>query len=346
MEIPELSAQSVPAGDWPALSGRFRDLTFEQSLSYAQAAARRIGADLQFLRIDRDGIPVAAAAVRTKRVPGLRRGIAWIASGPLLLPTDGPVPDDDLCHEVLHALRHRLVVRDGHTLRLRFPGVAFHEPERMDAIAARAGFGPAPRIAPYRSFAVDLSLDEEGLMAALKGKWRTDLRFALKSGLTLDRGQSADLAARFLRLFEEVQAAKGFRTDITPEFHFALRGGDLRHDILIATKDGADIAGIVTGSCGGNAVYLFGATSDAGRRLRAGYFLTWQGIALARARGLAWYDLGGVDFDANPSVARFKERMNGRPVLAAGPYEARPAGVLPLLVDKVETLRAKMKARR
>ncbi|MDQ2089671.1 peptidoglycan bridge formation glycyltransferase FemA/FemB family protein [Marimonas arenosa] len=338
--------QIVAEKVWPDLSGRFRDLTYEQSLTYAQAAARRIGAELQLLRVECDGELVAAAAVRIKRVPGLRRGIAWIASGPLTMPVAGVVPNDDRYRDILRALRDHLVTRDGHVLRLRFPGIAFHEAERMDAIAAKAGFDPAPRVAPYRSFAMDLSLDEESLMTALKGKWRTDLRYAQKSGLGLDSGLTPDLEERFLALFEEVQKTKEFRPDITPEFHFALQGDDLRHDILIATKDGTDIAGIVTGSCARTAVYLYGATSDIGRRLRAGYFLTWQGIALARARGLAWYDLGGVDFEENPSVARFKERMNGRPILAAGPYEARPAGVFPYLVDKLETLREKIKARR
>lgn len=338
--------QTVSAEDWPALSNRFRDLTYEQSLTYSQAAAKRIGAEVRFLRIERGGVLVAAAAVRIKKVPGLRRGIAWIASGPLIIPYDGPVPDEALYFDVLHILYKDLVVREGHILRLRFPGIAFHEPEQIAVIAARAGFGPAPHVAAYRSFAIDLSLDEGDLMKMLNGKWRTDLRYAFKSELTLESGYSFNLIERFLTLFEKVQEIKRFRPVISPEFHFSLQGNDFCRDILIATKDEVDVAGIVIGSCGQSAIYLFGATSEAGRRLRAGYFLTWQGINLARSRGLAWYDLGGVDFEANPSVARFKERMNGRQILAAGPYEARPVGIFPHIVCGLEALRAKMKARR
>jgi lipid II:glycine glycyltransferase (peptidoglycan interpeptide bridge formation enzyme) len=111
------------------------------------------------------------------------------------------------------------------------------------------------------------------------------------------------------------------------------------------TKDGRDLAGIVIGTTGQTAIYLFGATADAGRGLRAGYFLTWQGICLSQDRGLNWYDLGGVDFDANPDVARFKDRMNGVKIEAAGPFEARPKGLVWLLVAGLETMRAKLRKR-
>lgn len=345
MNISLSLTQNIPAEGWSALSNQFSDLTYEQSLTYSQAAAKRIGAEVLFLRIERGGALVAAAAVRIKKVPGVRRGIAWIASGPLIMPYEGPLPDEALYFDVLSTLHEELVVRKGHILRLRFPGIAFQEPEKISVIAARAGFVPAPHVAMYQSFAIDLRLDEGDLMKTLNGKWRTDLRYALKSELTLESGYSPNLMERFLVLFREVQEIKGFCPDISPEFHFALQGSDFRRDILIATKDGVDIAGIVTGSCGQSAIYLFGATSEAGRRLRAGYFLTWQAINLARSRGLVWYDLGGVDFKANPSVARFKERMNGRRIFAAGPYEAQPVGILPYIIRGLETLRAKMKAR-
>ena len=182
-------------------------------------------------------------------------------------------------------------------------------------------------------------------MDRLNGKWRTDLRYALKSGLSLEIGMTPALQARFLVLFRAIQAAKGFAPDITPEFHFALSGPDMSHDILILTKDGQDLAGIVIGTSGGCAVYLFGATAEAGRALRAGYLLTWEGIRLSQQRGLDWYDLGGVDFDENPDVARFKDRMNGLRIEAAGPYEAHAGGPVAHLIKGLEGLRARLRRR-
>ncbi len=335
----------VSNAEWPELAGRFQDFSFEQSLSYSAAAAAQIGGKVRFVLLEQDGTVVAAASVRIKTVPGFRRGIAWIASGPLMLLSGGALPDDDLQLEILNALHRQFVKKEGHILRLRFPALAFHAPDHMAQIAAKAGFMPTSRASAYRSIAIDLGPDEDALMKQLNGKWRTDLRYAFKSGITLEKGNNPDLIARFMVLFEEIQSAKNFRPDITPEFHFALSGPDFKHDILIATKDGQDLGGIVIGTCGKTAVYLFGATSDAGRRLRAGYFLTWSGISISRERGLDWYDLGGVDADANPSVARFKQRMNATSIEAAGPFEARPGGVFPKLVSGLETLRARLKAK-
>jgi lipid II:glycine glycyltransferase (peptidoglycan interpeptide bridge formation enzyme) len=229
-------------------------------------------------------------------------------------------------------------------LRLRLPGTALHDPDTIRTIAAKAGFGPTTRNPAYHSIAIDLHLDAETLMKQFNGKWRTDLRYALKSDLTLEKGNSPDLQARFLTLFRSVQSAKGFAPDITPEFHFGLSGPDYGLDILIATKDGQDLAGIVLGTSGRNAVYLFGATADVGRKLRAGYFLTWEGIALSRQRGHDWYDMGGIDHQANPDVARFKDRMNGT-ILLAEPFEARPPGPIAPLIGALESLRARLKRR-
>jgi lipid II:glycine glycyltransferase (peptidoglycan interpeptide bridge formation enzyme) len=341
-----LSVRGVAEADWPEYAQQFRDLSFEQSLTYGRAAAARIGGKLRCLVLERDGQQIAAAQVRIKTLPGLGRGIAWIASGPLLLPVEGPAPEPAVIAEVFAALRTELVLRQGHILRLRLPGIAFHAQDTIATIAKATGFAPTDRAPVYRSIAIDLSQDQTALMTALNGKWRTDLRYAQKSGLTLETGYSPDMQARFLVLFRDIQAAKGFAPDITPEFHFALSGPDLSYDILIITKDGQDLAGIVIGTSGLCTVYLFGATAEAGRALRAGYMLTWEGIRLAQGRGMHWYDLGGVDFDENPDVARFKDRMNGQTIEAAGPYEAHSGTPLTHLIKALETLRAKLRKRR
>jgi lipid II:glycine glycyltransferase (peptidoglycan interpeptide bridge formation enzyme) len=195
-----LSVRVVPDADWPACAQQFRDLSFEQSLTYGRAATARIGGKMRCLALERDGQLVAAAQVRIKTLPGLGRGIAWIASGPLLLPLDEPAPEPAVIAEVFTALRQELALRQGHILRLRLPGIAFHELEEIAAIAKATGFAPTNRAPVYRSIAIDLAQDQAKLMANLNGKWRTDLRYALKSGLTLETGTGPDMQARFLVL--------------------------------------------------------------------------------------------------------------------------------------------------
>ncbi|WP_377194783.1 lipid II:glycine glycyltransferase FemX [Ruegeria meonggei] len=335
-----LSLRPVAPEDWPHVSGLFDDLTYEQSLTYAQAAAGRIGATAEFVVLcDTQDRPVAAACLRIKRIPVLNRGIAWIAAGPLTCAAGQQEPDPAMIQTILSGLREH-VHASGHILRLRFP-VQASPPE--DAIT-RAGFSPARQADQYRTVLIDPDQEDDNLMRALHGKWRNPLRNALKAGLELETGPIRDLSDRFSRLYEQVRDAKGFQPDIPPDFYYALSGKDFDHDVLIARKDGEDIGAMTIGVSGPNATYLFGATSDAGRRLNAGHYLMWQAMLYCHERGAKCFDLGGIDAEANPSVTRFKLRTGGSDAIASGPYEARPNGFGANLIDLAETLHKKLKS--
>ena len=341
-----LTLQTVAPADWPGISAAFRDLTYEQSLTYAAAAAARIGAEAQFVALmDPSGQPVAAACLRIKRIPGLGRGIAWIAAGPLVQRRGQPDANPGDLREILAALRTH-AQSTGHILRLRFPALAEYDVAALGQLAAKEGFAPTTRAASYHTVIVDCDQDEDTLMRALHGKWRNPLRNALKAGLELEHLPIQEGADRFDMLYREVQAVKGFDPDIPPAFYYALKGADFTHEALIARKDGVDIAGMTIGRAGENAVYLFGATSDAGRRLNAGHYLMWQSILRCRALGVKTLDLGGIDPDANPSVTRFKQRTGGAGTAAAGPFEFRPAGFTSALIGVAEAAHTRMKALR
>lgn len=336
----QLALRSLAPGDWPGISRQFDDLTYEQSLTYAQAAANRIGATTEFVGVyDVHDTPVAAACLRIKKIPVLNRGIAWIAAGPLTYPADGPIPDSETIGAVLSGLR-QYAHSAGHVLRLRFP-VQVSPP--LDAIT-HAGFVPTQRSDPYRTVLINPDQTDDTLMKALHGKWRNPLRNALKAGLELETGPIADLSDRFSKLYEQVRATKGFQPDIPPEFYYQLSGPDFEHDVLIARKDNVDIGAMTIGYTGSNATYLFGATSEAGRRLNAGHYLMWQAMLYCRERGLKCLDLGGIDQAANPSVTRFKLRTGGTDVTASGPYESRPDGITAGLIGWAETLHRKLKS--
>lgn len=341
----KLVLRDVTEAEWPALSAGFVDFNYEQSLAYAPAAATRIGADLRFVVLERAGEPVAAACVRIKSVPVLGRGIAWIASGPLIHKIGQPPSSPDEVAAILHSLRQELCDKAGHVLRLRFSAVTTHCVDNLDDAAQQAGYGPAAQTAGYRTVLVDLRRDEETLLAALHGKWRGHLRKALRSEITLEQGPLATFSGRFQTLYDQVSREKEFQADIPPPFFAALPQTGLDHYVLIASKDGEDLAGITVGISGSTAVYLFGATLPVGRKLNAGYFLTWQAYDFARKHGVDWYDLGGIDAEANPMVTEFKCRAGGRELLAAGPYEARSGGPGPALIDLAESIHGHFKRR-
>jgi len=340
-----LILRDIAPADWPSLLGTFEDASYEQSLTYGQAAAERIGGAARFVALDNaEGAPIAAACVRIKRIPGLGRGIAWIAAGPLTRPRGQLTPSPDRLRDILAALRHE-IHSAGHVLRLRLPAVAGYKPDEIAPLAAAAGFTPTDRTPIYRTVLVDLEPDEEAQMKRLHGKWRNPLRNALKAGLSLDHGPIGAFAERFHRLYENVQQVKGFDPDIPPEFYYDLAGPDFHHEVLIAQADGVDVAGMTIGHTGSSAVYLFGATDEPGRRLNAGYFLMWHSMLWSREAGMRWLDLGGINEAENPTVTRFKLRTGGQDTTAPGPWEARPPGLGGRVIDLAETIHGKLRGR-
>ncbi|WP_170399799.1 lipid II:glycine glycyltransferase FemX [Ruegeria arenilitoris] len=340
MEQKALSLRQVAPEKWSGISGMFDDLTYEQSLTYAQAAAHRIGATAEFVVLyDAQDKPVAAACLRIKKIPVLNRGIAWIAAGPLTHNSSQPEPEPEMIGAVLSKLRD-YARSAGHVLRLRFPV----QIAPSEDVTKQAGFTPTERAASYRTVLIAPDQQDDSLMRALHGKWRNPLRNALKAGLELETGPITDLSGRFSNLYEQVRDAKGFQPDIPPEFYYALSGPDFDHDVLIARKNGEDIGAMTIGVSGPNATYLFGATSEAGRRLNAGHYLMWQAMLYCRERGVKCFDLGGIDQEANPSVTRFKLRTGGSDTTAAGPYEAQPNGLGAGLINLAETLHRKLKS--
>lgn len=335
----------ISAQEWKALVADFRDQNFEQTPAYGDAAARRIGGTPLMLAVEEAGKVVALAHVRIKTIPGLGRGIAWIPSGPLTLRGDADPPDVRRLAAILGALRQHLSVQAGHILRLRLPGQALHDPALAEAALTRAGFRPTDRAAVFSSALIDLTLDEETLRAQLATKWRSNLKHAMAAGFEVETGDTPDLRARFLRLYDEVRKAKGFQVDIPPEFHFDLAGPDYRVEVLLTRLGAVDAGASVLCIAGPSVTHLFAATGEAGRENRGGYFLTWSTIAHGRAMGGKTFEVGGIDISGvNPEVARYKERLNGARFVLT-PYETDAGGLVPALIRKAERLHARLRAR-
>ena len=333
----------LPEHEFLALAEGFTDQTYEQSVTYARPAAARIGATLQILGVEDGGEIVALALARVKIIPGLGRGIAWIPSGPLVVRRDQPRPDAARLTAILDALRQHLAVDGGHVLRLRLAGHSQLDPAVEEHVMEAAGFRTTERAHAYHSAVMDLSKGEAELLSAAAHKWRSDLRHARKTGAEIDVGNTPELQARFLALFEKVRNTKGFDVDVPPEFFFELAGPDMQVEVVLVHHHGVDLGGCVNGFAGGAGVYLFSATPDHGRKARAGYLLTWHSINRGRELGARTFDLGGIDHrGGNPHVARFKRRLNGTPI-ANHPHETDGGGPVPRLVRMMERLHARVK---
>jgi lipid II:glycine glycyltransferase (peptidoglycan interpeptide bridge formation enzyme) len=189
-------------------------------------------------------------------------------------------------------------------------------------------FHPVQAIQPARTVLLDLTADEEALLARMKEKWRYNVRLARRKGVQV----------RLARTIEDVRAWYGL-LQITSErdkfgihtFDYYLRAWNIfvprnAAQLFLAEYQGQLLAGIFVGLFAKQGVYLYGASSNEQRQLMPNYLLQWEAMRWAKQAGATRYDLWGIsetddERDALAGVSRFKLGWGGEVVRFVGNYE-------------------------
>jgi peptidoglycan pentaglycine glycine transferase (the first glycine) len=309
--------------EWIELAAAFQDHNYRQCWDYTAMMGMRSDAGVENVVVTRDDMPMALASVRVKPLRAAHTGIAYVSGGPLVRRSDdtGAAESLDLA---LTALKREYVERRRMVLRIApGPGDAAWNAVQADRFAA-AGFVAADHLPVYRSRFVDLSRPLDEVRAGLAQKWRNRLNKAERQELRVVERWDDTLCTEFSSLFNELVARKRFAAPLGPDFYADVQGRlpeSERLLIAIAWVDDAPTSGVIAAVHGDTAVYLLGASNEAGRQRSAAYLLQWKVIEAAAARGCRWYDLGGVDMDANPGVYKFKVGLGGEERVSPGPYE-------------------------
>ncbi len=183
----------------------------------------------------------------------------------------------------------------------------------LDADLARAGFRPSPQtVQPPRTYVIDISGDEETILARMNQGTRRNIRKSAKHEVEI-RGGTRDDVARFNALLHETGARDEFGVH-APEYYeraydlFVPRG---QAALFLASYAGHDLAGVMVFALGSWAWYLYGASSDRERQRMASYGVQWAGIQWARVKGATYYDMYGVpDADPEQLEAQFETRSD------------------------------------
>jgi lipid II:glycine glycyltransferase (peptidoglycan interpeptide bridge formation enzyme) len=330
--------QSSPAFDlqidgqtpdsWTEILAQFDDANFYQTWAYG--AVRWGARHLSHFVLRRGGEVVAAAQLRIAKLPLLPAGIAYLRWGPLC-QRHGSVLDPTIVRETLTGLVDEYVRRRGLTLQI-IPNAYLGDPRGTvysDAMRL-AGLQPNPAVSSYRTIVVSLRESPEVMRKRLDQKWRNQLNGAEKNNLTLEVSSSLDAYREFVSLYDEMWRRKKFETSVdVGEFgrmQSALTGPS-RMLIFLVQKDDQAIGALVCSLQGDTAIYLLGATNDRARELKAAYFLHWQAMLWIKKLGAQWYDLGGVDPDANPGGYHFKSGFGGAEVIQLAMH-SHPGGWL------------------
>ena len=316
---------------WADLTAGFGGQCLVQSWAYAEAKAR-IGP----WRVERGllvdaGRPVGAFQALVRRLPyGLPGGLAWINRGPLW--AGGGRPDRHPLAAMMAALRRHYVDERHFYLRLA-------PPVGDDALTAgvddSAGL-VATRTPGWASAEVDLSPDVEQLRRNLRGDWRNKLGKGKRSGLTIRAGSDPALFADFIAAYRAFLTNRGFATTVTPELLETLQGlllPERRLEAFLGIHDGVLVGSALMATTGDRAEYLAGHVEHDVRDLGVGQTLLWEALLAMKARGVAIFDVGGLDPDLTPKgILHFKGGLGGTPYRLAAEREAGGGGVLGRLV--------------
>ncbi|WP_368183615.1 GNAT family N-acetyltransferase [Aestuariibius sp. HNIBRBA575] len=158
---------------------------------------------------------------------------------------------------------------------------------------------------------IDLNPDIDLLRAQMNGKWRNQLvrgekRLTAKH-LKLEHRAFEPVMDRWLLAEEHKQRrARKYRA-VAPEFTLALAEIDADQlRMFVLKKRNQPLAAMLFIKHGVSATYHIGWTSPEGRELRAHQLLLWRAMQDLKSSGIQILDLGQVDTENAPGLARFK----------------------------------------
>jgi hypothetical protein len=318
--------RKLPRTEWDELASQFDDLSYRQCGSYAELAAKNVGAKCEFVGVfEGDGI-IGLANVRIKTIPLLPLGIAYVNYGPLTA-RQGEFTADHFGRS-LAAIAQEYVYRRRLMLRVVPPLSGGQWLSEQASCFDLHSFFPSKQQKPAETFILDLSKPLEEIRKKLDGKWRSDLSKAERSNLRITKASSPSAFDSFEPLFLELVEQKNFSAPQDVAFFREVQKKAEAYEQLVlhlAWHEDKVIAGHLGSFVGDTATYLLGAANSKGRDLRASFLLQWAVIQYAQSIGKTFYDLGGINLQANPNVHRFKQRLNGRHVAEIGPYELAPS---------------------
>ncbi len=175
------------------------------------------------------------------------------------------------------------------------------------------GFRPSPQtVQPPRTIMLDISDDDDAILARMNQGTRRKIRQSLKKGVRYWEA-APDEITRFTKLMQMTGKRNAF--GVHEASYYALAYELFVPDyaaLIMAEHEGDDLAGIMVFAIGDTAWYLYGASSNVKRNLMAAYGVQWQAIQWAKARGCRYYDMWGVPNYAYEELeAQFQSRSDG-----------------------------------
>jgi peptidoglycan pentaglycine glycine transferase (the first glycine) len=325
--------RSSQRAEWDAFVTGHPQGHFLQSWGWGELKA---GADWQPLRLalqeKRAGKILAAAQVlrrTTAHIPSRLGHLAYIPKGPVLDWQASTEDGRSLAHLALSGLRDH--VRHLGALALQIePALEANTPAAQTALTCfkDLGFSEIHAIQPLRTITLDIQPDEETLLAHMKEKWRYNIRLAARKGVEIRVAQTLEELDAWYALLQTTGERDQFGIHTLDYYRRAWQFFQPRQQarLFLAYADEELLAGIFVSLLAREAIYLYGASSNARRNLMPNYLLQWKAVCWAKAAGALTYDFWGIPATDESSeemagVYRFKSGWGGRILNFIGNYE-------------------------
>ncbi|MCO8146874.1 GNAT family N-acetyltransferase [Rhodovulum tesquicola] len=224
----------------------------------------------------------------------------WSLVGRVALISRGPVFAPDLPEGALRDAHAALI----NGLRADHRGVIV-TPEPVAGVDPVAGGPWLSMMTGGHVARLSLGPDACTLRAGLHQKWRNRLRRAESAGLTLAEAPLPDDPAHWLLREEAAQARARRYGRLPPAYALAwARAGETL--LVSAHAGGRPVAGMLFLIHPPWASYHLGWTSAAGRAANAHNLIMWRAILALKAQGITALELGLLDTENAPDLARFK----------------------------------------
>lgn len=246
------------------------------------AAMQAIGAEVARLALTDGADTLGTAQVLRRRLGPLR--LTWLPRGPVLAPGTEPA-----------------------AAMVRLPGPSVIQPDTPVTARVFQSHGYRALLTPAHVAELDLTPGPDTLFAGLHGKWRNRLRAAQSGPLrTHHRPFDPERDTDLLILDQRQQRARGYRA-LPPGFTCAFAATHRQATRLFTAHDRAGMLAYLLFLLHGDvATYHIGWAAPAARRAHAHTLLMWQAITYLHQRGVTRLDLGTLDTEAAPGLARFK----------------------------------------
>jgi len=244
--------------------------------------------------------PIAAAQILHRPLPRTPFGVMYVPKGPAL-----NFESAELFARVLSELEN--FARQSRAIFIKVdPDVQVNQ-SAASVLLQRGWRVSDEQIQFHNTVTLDLARNETDILAAMKPKWRYNIRLAEKKGVKVEAG-TQDTLNTIYEMYAETSARDGFLIRLLSYYREVwetmLRAEQAK--IFLARVGDETVAGLILFLFGKRAWYFYGASRNTHRDLMPNHLLQWEAMRWAKQQGCTEYDFWGA-----PDVLEERASMYG-----------------------------------